>query len=616
VVETLRYWLLEGDDVVGPFEAEALKRAPGFTPESLVRPARGDGTPVAGWQRAAAITALSPPSPFLPPSPTLRDLQVVGTLVEKAELLDAGLDRMDRELRSRDEEITDLKASLEDKERTLQELRSRIAELEGGVREAQGLREELQRVRIENSRQAELAQDLDGKFRDLHARIGTVEALRARVSDLQGEFETVRGEMRAAESAGSAPAAESASSPPLEAAGDAGSPGPFPPESVLVEGDDAAGMRASGASADEPPVSPPPPVAETEPDKLFKTPPGKPAKKRAWVGILKTTFGLLLSAAILGAAGYWAVQGRRKKAGKSGAVQSSKTVPVAAAGPKKPKASPRKPRPRNTVRKRPAARRPSSAPAGKSPARKRGRSVPKKSPPGKPSAKKPVKAVPKLGRGEALAFLREYPVRSAPGLLCPGTQEALLDDSRKTWAPPGTLGRAAACRPRLAVVEALEIVERSRSVGRKEALDIALADIKEGGGLPKLYPMKWEASSVREGVYRIEIEEKDELTQRFLDKYEPHLRKVLEAMGKKVVPKEFARRYEVDLKAGTVRPVNMLGWRELDAPGYDAWVSGGGKGPSGEDRVGLSRASAEGLAPAFRLAPGGVPAAVRTSARP
>ncbi len=55
----MKYWLYDGKDAAGPYEAEELKRLPGFTPESLICP---DGAESADQWRPAQYYLIRPPA--------------------------------------------------------------------------------------------------------------------------------------------------------------------------------------------------------------------------------------------------------------------------------------------------------------------------------------------------------------------------------------------------------------------------------------------------------------------------------------------------------------------------------------------------------------------------
>ncbi|MFC1679364.1 hypothetical protein ACFL2T_04060, partial [Elusimicrobiota bacterium] len=148
-----KYWLAEEDSITGPHDRESLVRLPGFGPEALICPADTDGSPKGGWREASAVTALSEPpprprkSPFLPPSPTVRELGVIGSLQEKSDLIGGALDEIRRDIKAREVEISTLKDDLVMKDRAAALLQSRIDGLEERLRAAEALEGRLDGLR-------------------------------------------------------------------------------------------------------------------------------------------------------------------------------------------------------------------------------------------------------------------------------------------------------------------------------------------------------------------------------------------------------------------------------------------------------------------------------------
>ncbi|MFA5140521.1 MAG: hypothetical protein WC728_14925 [Elusimicrobiota bacterium] len=336
---SVRYWILEDDRVKGPFAPEELRALPHFDEDSLVYPETEEGD----WAQAASVPRLAllfrpQARGFLPPEPTLRDLSVLGGLLEKTERLEDRLRGVQSELSRRDEELTGLKAQLEASARESAELKGLLEGLTARLEPLTGLPEavsELQRTEAEKSAAVE---QLRGAIEALSARLGSlaepshaedISDLKSRMTLLQEEMELLRARQQA---------------PPEPVVVEPVVPEPVAQESVVPD-----------LPAPEPvePVIPEPPPPEPVQEEKPPLPERQPIHKRRSVMIGAIIILLLL---LLGA--YFAFRGKKAPPAEAPPppVQPAPEPPPVQAEPEPvppvsvviPKPSKRKPRPRKS----------------------------------------------------------------------------------------------------------------------------------------------------------------------------------------------------------------------------------------------------------------------------
>lgn len=245
---SVRYWILEDDRVEGPFAPEELRDLPHFESDSLVHPEAAEG----GWVQAASVPGLAvifrPRGGFLPPEPTLRDLTVLGGLLERTERMEEELRRVGEEAGRRDEDLLGLKAQLEAAAQESAGLRQVLEGLSERLDPLQTLQvsvSELQRSEAERGAAIEqlkaLVESLTGKLGSLAdaSRSEEVDELRSRLALLQEEVDLMRA------SASSAPPEPAPA--PIE---------PTAPEPVLAEPEPVLPEPAPEAAAAEPVIEP------------------------------------------------------------------------------------------------------------------------------------------------------------------------------------------------------------------------------------------------------------------------------------------------------------------------------------------------------------------------
>jgi hypothetical protein len=231
----MRYWILEDDRVKGPFAPEELRALPHFDESSLVYPETEEG----GWAQASSVPRLSllfkpQPSGLLPPEPTLRDLALLGGLLEKTERLEERLGEVQAGLSRRDGELDGLKASLEASAREGEELKRLVEGLAARLEALAGIQEAVSGIQRAESEKAAAIEQLRGAVEALAAKLGSkdeMDELRSKLALLQEEMGLMRGAVSAAPpmeeiAPEPAPPVEEAPPPPVE------EPPPPPPEPV------------------------------------------------------------------------------------------------------------------------------------------------------------------------------------------------------------------------------------------------------------------------------------------------------------------------------------------------------------------------------------------------
>ncbi|MCX5790532.1 MAG: hypothetical protein NTX64_18825 [Elusimicrobia bacterium] len=186
----MKYWVFQNNQVVGPFDREAIGEVAGFSSDSLVCPEGRKGTQMGDWTRAGVVPELAEAllaatripamarggiergsSSLLPPEPTLRDLAVLGSLQERVGALETLANRLQDELRSRDTEISRLKIELDQKARSASELQTKFADLEVKTINLAGVKDELERAREDARAAAERIEEHQLALQDLQEKV-------------------------------------------------------------------------------------------------------------------------------------------------------------------------------------------------------------------------------------------------------------------------------------------------------------------------------------------------------------------------------------------------------------------------------------------------------------
>ncbi|MFH1724335.1 MAG: hypothetical protein ABII00_06905 [Elusimicrobiota bacterium] len=184
-----RYWLSRKKRVTGPFEREELVRLEGFSADSLVCPEDTFGSAAEEWRRAAeagGLSSLFPPSlrgkrerpaddaaasgrkegPW-PPDPARRDVDPIGSVEDRMEIVDRSLSAAQRKLVRRQEAFRRLKAELANRIQTAEELEQKIRQMAASMGGFLGMRAE-----IDQAKAAMLMQHR--RIEELHEQLRTV----------------------------------------------------------------------------------------------------------------------------------------------------------------------------------------------------------------------------------------------------------------------------------------------------------------------------------------------------------------------------------------------------------------------------------------------------------
>src|SRR5579859_1582389 len=106
----MRYWLLQSNEVLGPFDPEALARLPNFSVDSLVCPDGRRGTGMGDWLRAGTVSDLASAlsrvsSERAPAGPPAQERAVVASLLERTAQLEDALERLKAAALAKEKEL-------------------------------------------------------------------------------------------------------------------------------------------------------------------------------------------------------------------------------------------------------------------------------------------------------------------------------------------------------------------------------------------------------------------------------------------------------------------------------------------------------------------------------
>lgn len=276
----MKYWIFQNNQVLGPYEPEALGEHAAFSAESLVCPEGRRGTSMGDWQRAGMVPDLSvalvkaaqaqsvrapvATLPGLAPEPTLKDLAVLGGLREKMGVLEDVVKRLQDELAAKNGELAALREEVVGKERRSSEalretdaLKGKIAELERHVAAAERLAETVDKA-VEAEKHVERDVETQGQaLADLGKEI---EALRVQVRERLEPSPAAPEMVRAPEAAIPPAPAQNVATPAFEFPAPTPlpsptQPAPFDPLSAPASGEEPPAAEAPTPS---PPAAPSP----------------------------------------------------------------------------------------------------------------------------------------------------------------------------------------------------------------------------------------------------------------------------------------------------------------------------------------------------------------------
>lgn len=534
----MRYWVYEDDRLAGPFSADELRERPRFGEETLV--IAEDRLDAAGgrWRRAADVPGLALVlsergrrafvGSLRPPEPAIRDLSILGSLLEQVERIEGVLVGMRDELKKYQSEadklwddgkarearaagLDETNAKIVARMEVLEALQGDVAALRAELAAAQESRAGLeQRLSGAMTRLAEATSNLDAARGAQAALASELVEVRTNAAETKAELEASRAETTAwraqAEARARADAERAERAAAALAALDAregsrwlwGSARLSP--QVLAGLGLAAGLVAAAAltlgiraelRARDAVAPPPPPAARP----LVEQPP----------------------------------------------VSSPKPPPAPA--PSEPQRPVEIPAPVAEPPTRP--RKPSKARAKAEEEQRLKASVLTKLV--GPAPAKPVQDEPEP-QALVLNFLSPSP---APGLCPRGLDELVAGDG----GPARTPQEALECWTWSRVGAAADALAEGRKIAREEALADLQVDAMGWGGFGKLFPLDVRTERTEGRVYKVVLTRRDLLAEKLATRYK--LRKLVGA--------ETSLSYEADVAQRSVRPLDAASWRVLDS---------------------------------------------------
>ena len=152
----MRYWLFEDDRLEGPFTPEELEARPRFGGKTLVHPEEKQLLVPERWVPAYDVPQLAPVlaakeraahgRSFMPPDPAVRDLPVLGALLEQTERLERVLVGMRRELEDHGEELEALRQDGRAKDERARQLEEALGAQRARLDLLEPLKDELSRL--------------------------------------------------------------------------------------------------------------------------------------------------------------------------------------------------------------------------------------------------------------------------------------------------------------------------------------------------------------------------------------------------------------------------------------------------------------------------------------
>ncbi|MBI5595900.1 MAG: hypothetical protein HY928_07415 [Elusimicrobia bacterium] len=187
----MRYWLFEDDRLEGPYTPEELGARPRFTGKTLVHPEERQLLVGERWVPAYDIPQLAPVlaakeraahgKTFMPPDPAVRDLPVLGALLEQTERLERVLVGLRREIEDHHAELAALREDGKAQDARAQGLEGALAALRSRMDAVEALKEDTARLAAafaaSEADRAALAGRLTKLVADLEAETSRTRAL-------------------------------------------------------------------------------------------------------------------------------------------------------------------------------------------------------------------------------------------------------------------------------------------------------------------------------------------------------------------------------------------------------------------------------------------------------
>ena len=151
----MNYWLFEDERIQGPFSTEQLRDMPSFGPATLAHPDERFDPAAERWTPAREIPQLAlvlaakeraaHEGRFLAPEPTVRDLPVLGAILEQAEKFEEALLSLRAQLGTSEDRIDAGVADGRAREAKTDQLRAELAALDARFQEFNARAEALRR---------------------------------------------------------------------------------------------------------------------------------------------------------------------------------------------------------------------------------------------------------------------------------------------------------------------------------------------------------------------------------------------------------------------------------------------------------------------------------------
>ena len=226
----MKYWLFEDEALHGPFSPDELRERPRFGPGTLVHPEERFDPAAERWLQAASVPQLAlvlaacerqtHEGRFIAPEPAVRDLPVLGAILEESEKLEEALVALRAQFRSVEDAMDGLRAdgrayqaSTDGFKAAMETLSARFdgfkTEAAGLAREAAAFREEREAAQAafaardlrESESAASAAAFKESAERDLAALKAAAAAATLALQEAAGERRALDARLAAAEAA-------------------------------------------------------------------------------------------------------------------------------------------------------------------------------------------------------------------------------------------------------------------------------------------------------------------------------------------------------------------------------------------------------------------------------
>lgn len=207
----MKYWLFENENISGPFSPEQLRDMPSFGPGTLAHPDERFDPAAERWTAAGDIPQLAlvlaakeraiHEGRFIAPEPTVRDLPVLGAILEQSEKFEETLLSLRAQLGVAEDGLDEGRADGRAREAKTDALRGELAALEGRFQEFSARAEALQRSAAELAKErAAILEGMAAWERSLDDGLAQATAARAEIAAFKESAERKLAELTAADS--------------------------------------------------------------------------------------------------------------------------------------------------------------------------------------------------------------------------------------------------------------------------------------------------------------------------------------------------------------------------------------------------------------------------------